>query len=489
MVNNNETMILSEILDITNVQAIFDAMHDGIMIIDKDYRIIYYNHAMEKIEGLNAEEVIGKLLLEVFPYQTYEKNTIMQAIQEDKQFDDFIQSYITSKGREVTTINTTVPIKIGSNIVGALETTKDISSARKLTEKIIELQNKLYKAHKDGKSDGNQASGCHYSFQDIIGESYPLKKSLEYAEKASYTSSSVLICGETGTGKEMFAQSIHNNSLRRNRPFIAVNCAALPGELLEGILFGTVRGGFTGSVDRPGLFEQADGGTLLLDEIDSMDHNLQAKLLRVLQEGFVRRVGGTKDIKLDIRLISTANSNLIEAMEKGMFRRDLYYRLSVVNLVIPPLRERTDDILFLADYFMREYNSIFCKNVESFSLEVINLFEKYYWPGNIREIQHCIEGIMNIIGDERIIKLEHIPPDITGTCKTEKKLKSIYTSKKSLNTIVDSVEKTTILETLSLTKGNVVKAAQLMGIKRQTLQYKMKKYGITKEKSEISWND
>lgn len=481
MISCSEKKMLEELGKDINLFTVLSIIRDGIMIVNKDYKILYYNKAMEQIEGLKFGEVIGKQFWEVFSFRANEKSTILQAINEGKQFEEYIQTYFTSTGRKLTVINSTFPIISGNEIVGAIEITKDISSARNLTEKVLELQDKLYKTRLDSQN-------CKYSFDEIIGESPAIKKAIEIAQKAANTNSTVLINGDTGTGKEMFAQSIHNKSLRRMKPFIAVNCAALPGDLLEGILFGTAKGGFTGSIDRPGLFEQANGGTLLLDEIDSMDKSLQAKLLRVIQEESVRRVGGTREIELDVRLISTSNCDLKEAIENGSLRKDLYYRLSVVNIAVPPLRERTEDIMLLAEYYVKEYNTLFDKNVKEFSPKIETLFKKYYWPGNVRELRHCIEGIMNMIEDESIIEENMVPECVANYVKPN--ITNItVTHSNGLNEIVATTEKVTIMDALSQTKGNVSGAARLLGIKRQLLQYRMAKYGISKEDYSIKWKE
>ncbi|MDG2861025.1 sigma 54-interacting transcriptional regulator, partial [Vibrio parahaemolyticus] len=194
--------------------------------------------------------------------------------------------------------------------------------------------------------------------------------------------------------------SIHYNGIRKDKTFIAQNCAAIPDSLLEGILFGTEKGGFTGAIEREGIFEQANGGTLLLDEINSMSLTLQAKLLRVLQEGYIRRVGGIKDIPIDVRIIATTNENPLESINKGTLRKDLYYRLNVININIPPLRERLDDIELLTYYFITKYNRILNKNINRVSNDVLSDFKKYHWPGNVRELENFIEGAINMVSIE-----------------------------------------------------------------------------------------
>ena len=483
-------------LDIKNIESILEAIHEGIMIVDSDYMIRFYNNAMGKIDGYLPSEVLGKNYFKIFPQQTYESSTILPAFKEKKRTVNEVQSYVTSKGKRNSLITTTIPIIEDGQVVAVVETCKDISVERKLFNDILDMQNVINKK----SNQGTGGSICKYHFSDIIGQSRPLLDVVQRAQSAAATDSFVLISGETGTGKELFAQSIHNASERRNQPFVAINCAALPRELLEGILFGTTRGGFTGSIDRAGVFEEANHGTLLLDEVDSMDPYLQGKLLRVIQEGVVRRVGGSKDIRLDIRIISASNTNMEQAMGEKRFRSDLFYRLSVVNLTIPPLRDRGDDILYLKDYYINHFNMAFEKNVRGVSDEVRDVFMSYYWPGNVREIKHCIEGAMNIIGDDSYIRLSHLPAGIIEKVRSERSPKpegKTYTpavlvasppqQKDSLRSATDMFERSLIIETLESCQGNVSKAAELLEIKRQTLQYKMKKLGIGKDNLSVHY--
>ena len=485
-------------LNIKNIESILDAIHEGIMIVDSNYVIQFYNKAMGKIDGYSPSEVLGKNYLKIFPEQTYDNSTILPAFKERRRTINEVQSYVTSKGKRNSLITTTIPIIEDDQVIAVLETCKDISVERKLFNDILDMQNILNKKSKKG----HEINICKYHFKDIIGQSTALLDVVARAQSAALTNSFVLINGETGTGKELFAQSIHNASERRNQPFVAINCAALPRELLEGILFGTTRGGFTGSIDRAGVFEEANHGTLLLDEIDSMDPNLQGKLLRVIQEGVVRRVGGSRDINLDVRIISTSNTNMENAIQEKRFRNDLFYRLSVVNLTIPALRDRGDDILFLTDYYINQFNSIFNKEVQGIDEEVMDVFMSYYWPGNVREIKHCIEGAMNIIGDDIYIKRSHLPAVILEKDSSGRRLEKETDNhaaaptvqaapepqhKDSLRSATDLFERRLIVETLESCQGNVSKAAELLEIKRQTLQYKMKKLGILKDNLSVHY--
>jgi arginine utilization regulatory protein len=241
-----------------------------------------------------------------------------------------------------------------------------------------------------------------YRFDDIIGAETGLLKTVERARKIASTSLPVLIYGETGTGKEMFAQSIHSDSDRKDKPFVAQNCAAIPANLLEGILFGTEKGGFTGAVDRIGLFEQANGGSLLLDEISELPQLLQSKLLRVIQEGYIRRIGGTKDVPVDVRIIASTNKDIISMIKRGEFRSDLYYRLSVTNLKIPPLRDRTVDIPEMVHKIIHDNNSELDTRIEGITEAAMNKLKQYPYPGNYRELKNTVLSAMIMTEHERI---------------------------------------------------------------------------------------
>ncbi|SHM34970.1 arginine utilization regulatory protein [Caldanaerovirga acetigignens] len=456
---------------------ILENLDVGIHVVDSNGKTVFYNSAMGKLERLEPESVVGKGLFEIFPSLSGETSTLYQVLKTGKAIVDRVQTYFNYRGQRITTINTTLPLKKDGEILGAVEIAKDITALREMSEKVIFLQDST----KGKVSRENLSPFTRFTFEDIIGESPAIKKAIYMAKKAAITSSAVLIFGETGTGKELFAQSIHNASPRKGKPFIAQNCAALPETLLEGILFGTVKGGFTGAVDRPGLFEQADGGTLLLDEINSMGINLQAKLLRVLQERAVRRVGGASLIPVDVRVIATTNEDPIEGTKKGAIRKDLFYRLGVVYIKIPPLRERREDIPVLIKYFIEKFNERFGKKVKGVSEKVGRIFSEYDWPGNVRELENAIEGAMNMLGDEKYIDVEHIPFYITENfCKANADFKTEPSSKSELplEEAIESLEREIILKALKECEGNITKAAERLKIKRQTLQYKIKKYKL-----------
>lgn len=448
-----------------NIFEILDYIEEGIHIIDKDGRIVYQNLFGQKIDGIDREKAIGRHLLEVYPSLTHETSTLLTVIRTGKPILKNEQTFINYKGEKITTINSSIPIKVKGKILGALEISKDITQVREMSEKIVDLQSRLYNNGRIRKEDEETAE---YTFLDIIGQNKEILGLKQIALKAAHTNAPVLIYGDTGTGKELFVHAIHNASNRRNKPFITQNCSALPANLLEGILFGTVKGGFTGAEDRDGLFKLAHGGTLFLDEINSMPLELQPKLLRVLQDGSFRPVGGVKTINVDVRVITATNIPPEEAVKQKYLRKDLFYRLNVIRLDIPPLSKRKDDIPLLTQHFIQKMNKKLGKKVKGVSKEVMDIFMSSPWEGNVRELENLIEGIMSI-HDMDIIEVEHLPSKFKKT-QTEENL--------SLKDTLEKIERELIEDALEKAEYNISYTAQLLNIPRQTLQYKISKYNL-----------
>jgi arginine utilization regulatory protein len=326
-------------------------------------------------------------------------------------------------------------------------------------------------------SEIKNKNSAHYTFLDVIGHSREMQKIKALGLRASESDSPVLISGATGTGKELLVQSIHNSSKRKNQAFIAQNCAALPNNLLESILFGTVKGSFTGAENRAGLFELAHGGTLFLDEVNSMPLELQAKLLRVIQDGRLRRVGASTTTDIDVRIISAINVPLDKVLELGQLRNDLFYRLSVISFEIPSLKERVQDIPLLVEFFIKKYNEKRNKFFSNISNEVLKIFLDYHWPGNIRELEHTIESVISLY-DGEIIREEHLPFQFKNIQNSKKDIAIDTNIIQPLDVSLQSYEKEIISAALEKVDNNVSKAAKLLNIPRQTLQYKIKKLNI-----------
>ena len=311
-----------------------------------------------------------------------------------------------------------------------------------------------------------------FSFHNIIGNSHEMRDVYEQVAQVARTNTTVLLRGESGTGKELIAEAIHYNSLRSEKAFIRVNCAAIPENLIESEFFGYEKGAFTGALARKkGRFELADGGTIFMDEIGELSPMTQVKLLRVLQEQEFERVGGVETLKVDVRLIAATNSNLEELISSDKFREDLYYRLNVFSIFLPPLRDRKTDILLLADHFMLKYGRQNGKPVKRISTPAIDMLMRYHWPGNVRELENCIERAV-LVCDDQVIHSYHLPP----TLQTAESSDTV--TRFSLEEAVASYEKELIQDALKTTRGNRAKAARLLDTTERILNYKIGKYGI-----------
>ncbi len=321
-----------------------------------------------------------------------------------------------------------------------------------------------------------------FSFDQIVGESPAMREMLALARKVAESEvSSVLLQGESGTGKDLVAKAIHYHSSRAERPFVAINCAALPGTLIESELFGYEKGAFTDAKARKeGLFEQAEGGTLFLDEIGELELSLQAKLLRGLEEGSFRRVGGLKDLPLDVRVIAASNRDLKTEGEAGRFRADLFYRLSVIQIDIPPLRERGDDVRVLAEHYMSSFRNRLRKNINSITPAALAAFRNYEWPGNVRELRNVIERAM-ILEDDDEITAKYLPRGLAGESFSASEFRSDGSRKRegfrlpSQGLSLEDVEMSLVRQALEQSGGNQTRAAELLGISRDQLRYRMKK--------------
>lgn len=463
------------------IEALIELIDEGVYIVDKNGIGQYYNKAMASMEKVNMDDVLGKKFHEAFPDFHMGESTMFQALTKKEPTLKKQQTYKNLYGKEITTINSTIPIIVDGEAVAAVEVAKDITDIRKMSDKLLKLQeNTIEKAVAAAVENGDALrppSGIRkYTFDDIYGENPRFTEVVNRAKRAAGNDASVFIYGETGTGKELFAQSIHYGGPRKDKPFLAQNCAAIPETLLEGILFGTTKGSFTGAIDRAGLFEQANGGTLLLDEISAMPYELQSKLLRVLQENYVRRVGGNKDIPVKVRIIATVNEPPEDLIRQGMLRKDLYYRLNVINISIPALRERPDDIPVLAERFLEKHNKRFQKELWMVSDEAIKKLQKYDYPGNVRELENIIEQTVSMADKEHVLTEKLLSMPETG--KRVKRPEFDYNADRPLDEYLDAIEERIIKEALVAWDGNITKAANALQIKRQTLQHKLKKYHV-----------
>ena len=469
-VSSDDLSTDSKVSDLCKVSL--QVMDEGVHIVDSRGRTVFYNTAMANLEGLDPSFVVGRTIQEVFPNLTEETSTLLQVLKSQKPIYDYVQTYYTLDGESVTTINSTIPIVIEGRCQGAVEIAKEISRVEQLAKAVRQVSGMSEAFPLEEAARNN---GTIYSFEHVLGASEPIVAAKELAIAASRGDNPVLVYGETGVGKEVFAQSIHNASNRSSCRFVAVNCAALPEPLLESTLFGTVRGAFTGALDKPGLFEEAQKGTLFLDELDSMSLALQAKLLRVLEEKVIRRVGSTSLTPVDVRVIASLGDDPLDAMESNHLREDLYFRVAVNVIQIPPLRDRGEDIVLLANIFANRYAMATGQIVPSFENETLNLFLNYTWPGNVRELKNTMMAIVDT--GKSPVSVSDLPDHFKRAIARAGVMKS--ETDYGLRVLVDNTELSMIKSSLMSTGGNVAAAARLLGISRQSLQYKIKKYGIS----------
>ncbi|MFJ7753930.1 sigma-54 interaction domain-containing protein [Peribacillus muralis] len=447
------------------LEAILDSIDEGIHVIDPKGQTIFYNGVAANHDGMKRREVLGKPLLEAFPSLNHKSSTLLRVIKSEKPIHNYNQSYVNAHGRIIETLNTTLPIKVDGVIVGAIEIAKDYSSIKQLSERLADLESSL----KTSKNPEKKTEHGHlHSFAEILTSDPQFKSLISKGKKAARSSSSVLVYGESGVGKELFVQSIHRDSGRRKEPFIAQNCAALPGELLESLLFGTAKGSYTGALERKGLFELAHGGTLFLDELQSMPIDLQAKLLRVLEDGSIRRIGGTGSVQVDVRIMAAMNIDPKKAVSENKLRPDLFYRLNVLSYELPPLRERARDIELLTEHFVSLYNRKLGIDMKGVDEETRVFFQRYQWPGNVRELKHTIEFMMNH-AEQEILILEDLPQLLRKRSSPPENILPLREAMLEMETKL-------ITDALLHTNGNVFQASKLLQIPRQTLQYKIRKY-------------
>ena len=453
---NKDNLDYKEILNV-----ILNNAYEWLVIIDDKGYIMMMSKGYKEFIGDMVPE--GKHVTEVI------ENTKLQDIVKTGKTQ--IGEIQIIKGQQV--IASRLPIIKDNKIIGAIGKVifKDITDFYDMSKKIITMEKEI-KYYKDQLKKQKSAK---YSFSNIIGESKSLMEVKNICQRAAMSDSNVLIMGESGTGKELFAHAIHNASDRASGPFVKINCAAIPSELLESELFGYEGGAFTGAKKegKVGKFELANGGSIFLDEIGDMPLQMQVKLLRVLQEREIERIGSTKTRPINVRIISATNKNLEEEVKSGNFREDLYYRLNVMSVNIEPLRKRKDDIRPLAKALVKKLSSQMGVHVDSISEKAMAALEAYDWPGNIRELENVIERSINLLDSDRIIKVSTLPVHITQSHKTH-----VYIAGSTLKEQLYDVEKSIILECLNENQGNKQKTANDLDMSRTSLYQKLKSYGI-----------
>ncbi|MBN2259642.1 MAG: sigma-54-dependent transcriptional regulator [Clostridiales bacterium] len=466
--------LAEEITDLREIrgmlEAIFDATQDAISVVDKNGVGVLINPAYTRITGFSTKDIIGKkCTVDLFEGESVH----LKVIASGKPIKN-ARLLVGVKRKEV--IVDAAPIIVNDELVGSVAVIHDLSEIKHLTRELDQAKRIIRNLE------------AKYTFEDIKGSDKKIKDAIEKAKLAANTPVTVIVRGESGTGKELIAHAIHNASNRRYSQFVRVNCAAISETLLESELFGYKEGAFTGALKggKIGLFEMADGGTIFLDEIAEINLNTQAKLLRVLQEREIMRVGDTKPIPIDVRIITATNVDLEKAVEEGKFRKDLYYRLNVLPINMPALREHRGDIEELVDFMIKKYNQEYGRNVVKVSKEVINILKKYEWPGNIRELENYIgRAMINIKMGEKVIDGFHLPPILNSKNATDEEMISLsqmrykdFDSELKLNKVIELTEKNFIEKVLRKNQFNRTEAAKSLGISLRSLYYKIEKYNI-----------
>ncbi len=523
---------LSQLLDIFHL--LFDANQVGITIVWADGVIIYYNDAQARLDELSPQDALGEKICDVYNFTPKDSPT-MRALRSGKPVFDSVHYYRTRHGKLVNSANAIYPLWANGVLLGGICFIQNYTAIGKQAG---------YMRAGDAGAVLNAPPGpqkiekSQYTFSSLVGESPLLREAAELAKKISQSASSVMLVGETGVGKEIFAQAIHDASSRRGT-YVALNCSAVPETLMEGILFGTAKGAFTGAVNRPGLFEAANGGTLYLDEVDSMPPSLQSKMLRVLQERKVRRIGEGHERPIDVRLISSVGRPPLALVDEGLMRQDFYYRLSVVKVLIPSLRSRMEDLHLLVQHFLEKHSKSGGMPVPLVTPEAMAVFYSHAWPGNVRELEHTIEASLALVdpGDNlepwhlyrAVPDLSPVPQPAEATTpwlafqesflgKQEREAPgghleapqsrrpeqragenaanpaarvarsdrgmdeaaAGFKGTTSLSASTMAVEEASMVKALRAAAGNIAMAARLLGISPQLMHYKMKKYSLSK---------
>ncbi len=432
------------------IDTILDSIADGVFTVDHDWRITSFNRAAEEITGVPRKDAVGQFCREVLKADVCDRQCVLRYTKETgREVVNRTVHIINARGQRLpVSISTAILKDETGQAIGAVETFRDISREEDLRKKLEEK----------------------YTFQDIVSKSHKMREIFDLLPDVAASTSTVLLQGESGTGKELFAQAIHNLSPRSRRPFVAVNCAALPDTLLEAELFGYKAGAFTDAKkDKPGRFKLADRGTLFLDEIGDISPALQVRLLRVLQEKIYEPLGGVESIRHDARVIAASNRDLQELVKEGRFREDLYYRINVLKLVLPPLRERMEDVPLLIDHFIRIFNALQDKSLQGVDDQALACLMAYHYPGNVRELENIIERAF-ILCKSGIIQRRDLPEFLRAGREDEVEPPD--------HTTFREVEAAFLINALKRNNGNRAQTARELGIHKSTLFRRIKALGI-----------
>jgi arginine utilization regulatory protein len=459
---------------------------DSMMVVDKNLNVIHTNrfnprYDREKMKNEYAD-YHDKKYYEVYPDLVPEESTMINCLKTGSIIYMDKQSFSDFKGGKYTTRNITYPIIRYGEIVGAIELSQDITALSDYSDESSRTDPKTPRLSKITQIQDKPPSG--FTFDNIITSNESMKESVRQAKIFAMNDKPVLIYGETGTGKEMFVEAMLNFNPAWKNKLIAQNCAAIPENLFESMLFGSSKGAFTGAEDKKGLFEMAHGGVLFLDELNSMPLHLQAKLLRVIQDGIIRPVGSAEVKQVNVKIIAAVNTNPSELMRSRLIREDLFYRLSNSLITLLPLRERKEDIRLYIDHFVNLFSREYKKTIQRLSPSLVEILHQYKWPGNVRELKHIIDSMINLT-EEPVLTTRNLPVYFREILQAEeaatqepKKYPAPLIQLEPLNELLEKVERTHIEKTLKATKGNISRAAELLEIPRQTLRYRMKRLQI-----------
>jgi two-component system response regulator PilR (NtrC family) len=494
--SETEQLLKEKQIDYQELDAFKDALlkgiGSGVAIADRDGRINYFNQQAQELTSLSENAVKGKRLEQIFPGLNYDFET-------HRNSGALVTAELPLTNaralRSVKQIRLTLaPLcSLNGDPIGFLSIFEDITRQKEIEEK-VRLEEELRRAREvEWTANSSAADTPGFHFEGVIGKSGGIENIHKLIQKVASTNTNILISGESGTGKELVARAIHLNGPRRQRPFVGVNCAAIPENLIESELFGHVRGAFTGAVsDHIGLFKQADQGTIFLDEVGELPLHLQVKLLRVLQEKSFTPVGGNKPVKVDVRIISATNRDLRKELEEGRFREDLFYRLNVVHMVMPPLRSRTEDIPALAHYFLKKFATSHAKKVEEISSGALMRLMNYVYPGNIRELENVLEHAVAVTG-KNVITEDDLPQHLKGVPIVEESdlferttpagAEMFFGKGLSLDVELETHEKCILLGALKRANGVQKKAAELLGINYRSLRHRLEKYDLLHSKT------
>jgi len=456
------------------LDTVLNSVQEAIEVAGIDGKIKYVNPSFSRVTSIPANQRIGHNIFDVSP-----NGALAKAL---RTHEPVFAHRAQVGGTSVEVISNASPVVVDGKLEGAVVVFQSITDIYKLMEQ-LKVSNQVID---DLQSRINQISTSSYTFDDLIGSHPEFKSALDLARKGAKSNSTILISGESGTGKELFAHAIHGASLRLDKPFIKVNCAAIPETLLESEFFGHEKGAFTGALKtKHGKMELANGGTIFLDEIGDMKPYLQAKLLRVLQEMEFERVGGTQTIKVDVRVIAATNRNLLKMVKQGDFREDLYYRLNVLPIEAPPLRERIQDIPLLVEHFVARFNRLRKKKIKGVADEVMVRFARYTWPGNVRELENMLERMVILTGGDALSMMDLPERLLEGETVPRERFEEIPAQGFFLNTVLAEFEKRLILQALEQTDWVKNRAAKLLNVNRTTLIEKMKRFKLASSSVEM----